>query len=59
MLAGHSEVYTGSQVYDTNYRDREKRVKYESVVEGKKEDIVVVFKNRRAYPLYLISYAKA
>ena len=56
VLVGESEVWDGSQKLDTNYKDTEKKIKYESVCDGKKGSIYVVFKNRRAYPYYLISY---
>ena len=56
VLAGHSEQYNGKQTHNTSYRDAVKRIRYESVCDAPTESILVVFKNRRAYPLYLISY---
>jgi hypothetical protein len=56
VLVGNSEIYNGSQQFNTNYRDVAQKIRYESVVEGPNQTIYVVFKNRRAYPLYLISY---
>lgn len=56
VLAGVSELWTGKQTHNTGFRDEGRRIRYESVVSDKAETIVVVFKNRRAYPLYLISY---
>ena len=42
---------------DTGYKDEEKKLRYESstiYVNG--SQIYAVYKNRRAYPLYLIKY---
>lgn len=56
VLVGDSEIWNGSQKFDTNFKDHSQTVKYESVCNKNAGDIFVVFKNRRAYPLYLISY---
>lgn len=46
-----------AQVKDTNVKDAVKGLKYESM-KGKHSvsDIYVVYKNKRAYPAYLIKY---
>ncbi len=46
-----------SQVKDTGVKDKIRRLKYESMKgEHAYSDIYVVYKNKRAYPAYLIKY---
>ncbi len=46
-----------AQVKDTSMKDKIRGLKYESM-KGKHEvsDIYVVYKNKRAYPAYLMKY---
>ena len=48
---------SNTQVKDTGVKDKTKSLKYESM-KGKHSisDIYVVYKNKRAYPAYLIKY---
>ena len=60
------EVYVGQSekcpqhsgaIKDTHYRDATKKVRYESMTDYlNNSNVYVVYKSRRAYPLYLIKY---
>ena len=61
VLVGDSETFNHQQlsktIKDTNIKDTVKKIKYESntaFLQG--SNVYVVYKNRRAYPLYLITY---
>jgi len=44
-------------IKDTDYKDKIKKIKYESMTDFLiNSNIYVVYKSRRAYPLYLIMY---
>jgi hypothetical protein len=34
VLVGNSETYNGSQKLDTNFKDKAKKIRYDSVVDG-------------------------
>lgn len=60
------EVYVGQSekcpkhdgsIKDTSYRDTAKKIRYESMTDFLvNSNIYVVYKSRRAYPMYLIKY---
>ena len=61
VLVGDSQNITKKQSdrKDTDYKDLKNKIRYESTttfLNGSK--IYAVYKNRRAYPLYLITYKK-
>jgi len=59
VLVGDSQkcVIQSNDYRDTEFKDPVNRIKYESMtafLQG--SNVFVVYKNRRAYPLYLIKY---
>ena len=59
VLVGDSQKCPkhNGNIRDTDYKDAVKRIKYESMTDFLQgSNVFVVYKNRRAYPLYLIKY---
>lgn len=59
VLVGESQKCPkhNGNIRDTEYKDAVKRIKYESMTDFLQgSNVFVVYKNRRAYPLYLIKY---
>ncbi len=59
VLVGESQKCPGhsGDIRDTTFKDPVKRIKYESMTDFLQgSNVFVVYKNRRAYPLYLIKY---
>ena len=62
VLVGNSKKWEGQRdgnFKDTPFKDEQKKLRYESMtdfLEG--SNIYVVYKSKRAYPLYLIKYKK-
>ena len=59
VMVGGSEkcVQQSSSIKDTSYRDVKSKIRYESMMSYlNNSNVYVVYKSRRAYPLYLIKY---
>ena len=59
VMVGESEkcVQQSSSIKDTSYRDVKSKIRYESMMSYlNNSNVYVVYKSRRAYPLYLIKY---
>ena len=59
VLVGDSQKCPGHNrsIKDTAYKDTANKIKYESMTDYlNNSNIFVVYKSRRAYPLYLIKY---
>lgn len=59
VLVGESQkcLQHNGAIKDTTYRDVNNKIKYESMTDFlQNSNIFVVYKSRRAYPLYLIKY---
>lgn len=59
VLVGESEKCPGhnGQIKDTSLKNLQEKIKYESMTDFlNNSNIFVVYKSRRAYPLYLIKY---
>lgn len=59
VLVGESEKCAGhnGQIKDTKFKNMQEKIKYESMTDFlDNSNIYVVYKSRRAYPLYLIKY---
>ena len=59
VLVGDSEKCPGhsNNIKDTSFRDQANKIRYESMTDYLSgSNIYVVYKSRRAYPLYLIKY---
>lgn len=59
VLVGESQKCPGHSggIKDTAYKDPLNKIKYESMTDYlNNSNIFVVYKSRRAYPLYLIKY---
>ena len=59
VLVGDSEKCSGhnGNIRDTGFKNKSKGLRYESMTDFLQgSNIYVVYKNRRAYPLYLIKY---
>lgn len=59
VLVGDSEKCPGhsGSIRDTGYKNQAKGIRYESMTDFLQgSNVFVVYKNRRAYPLYLIKY---
>lgn len=59
VLVGESQQCPehNEDIRDTDFKDQVKKIKYESMTDFYDgSNIYVVYKNRRAYPLYLIKF---
>ena len=59
VLVGDSEKCPGhnNNIRDTSFKNKAKGQRYESMTDFLSgSNVYVVYKNRRAYPLYLIKY---
>jgi len=59
VLVGESEKCPGhnNNIRDTSFKNQAKGLRYESMTDFLQgSNVFVVYKNRRAYPLYLIKY---
>ena len=61
VLVGESQKCGrhNSDIRDTDFKDTVKRIRYESMTDFLQgSNVYVVYKNRRAYPLYLIKFVQ-